>query len=122
MSTVIESQTARVDYKDYVGDTICVRVGYAEENGANVNLTGYIVTATVYSNVDVEIPFLSYDQLSGKLKTTDPTYNISFDITSSETIELGEGRFAYAIKLTDPLGYVNTLVNGLIILTNRDFA
>lgn len=121
MSMVIESQTARVDYKDYVGDTICVRIGYSEESGINVDLTGYIVTATIYSNVDNGVPLLSYDQLSGKLKTSDPTYNIYFDITSDETTELGEGRFAYAIKLTDPLGYVNTLVNGLILLTNRDF-
>lgn len=113
----ITGQTARIDFEDYAGDTLAVRIAYADITG-NINLAGSTVTAEIIDPATF-IPLLTYSTTAGTITTSGTDYNIIFDITAAQTAQLGAANYLYHIKVIDSLGSVNTLISGILTLKKQ---
>ena len=113
----IIGQTARIDFEEYAGDTLAVRLAYADTTG-NINLTGSTITAEIV-DPSTSAALLTYSTTAGTIVTTGTDYNIVFDITASQTAQLGAANYLYYVKVQDSLGSVNTLITGILTLKKR---
>jgi hypothetical protein len=111
----LESETAVLHYKEFVGDTLLIELGYGDEDtGIPYDLAGWDVAVTIKQNgVVLQQPTveLNHDIPNG--------YNIRSEVTSAMTQSLGAGIFELSIVTTELNGFVNTLAIGTVTLRER---
>ena len=116
----IESETALINFDEFVGDTLLMQFGYCDEKGLPYDLTGSSATLEVRRTRTDLTPLLSLSSPTNISLTPVVdgfnTYNINAEITAAQTLALGAGEFPYFIKVIDSLGKENTLIAGLIRL------
>lgn len=122
-ATTIESETATVNYEEFVQDTLVLEYGYGDEDtGELYDLSEMEITIEVRLNKTDTVPLLSLSSTNNTvLRNHDIAngYNIKGVITDAMTLTLGPGLFNFFVKTKDANGYVNTLVVGTILLKVR---
>ncbi len=114
----IESNTAKIDFKEYVQDTLIMAFRYTDEEGNLIDVTGWDVDLELRKQATDPVPLLLASIQNGiVLGSTD--YNICVTITDTQTQLLGPGTFTYFIRTKDVQGFVNTMVLGKITLRSR---
>ena len=116
----IASKTVTIDFDEYVGDTLSLVADYRtlpKPGGAQIDLTGSTAQFIVKADKADVTPLI--DPLSVPVTLGDLDNNIKVKLTDEQTSLLGEGKFFYAVVVTDSLGDVNTLITGKIKLKLR---
>lgn len=115
MTVKIKSQTARVNFEEYEGDTLIMSFAYKDPDGVLIDLAGYTAKMNVCTE-PLATPLLTLTEINGIVLDGTPN-NIVVTITAAQThTTLGVGDFVYDIELTDTLGKVNTLIEGNIVI------
>ena len=120
MKTVY-SETATINYSEYVQDTISMEFGYKDSQGNLIDMTAYDVVAEIRKLKTDTTALLTYSSVSGSVQLNQSAnYNINLTITDAQTLGLGAGAFYYFVKLTKKSnGFVNTIVVGTLKLQAR---
>lgn len=117
----IESQTARVDFEEYLGDTLTFSFGYCDELGNLINLIGSSISCIFSSQTLPDTILLNATSSNGGIIVGGDPYNIVVKVSSADcTSFFSIGRFNYSLIVTDSLGNVNTLINGILTLKGRN--
>jgi len=114
-STSIHSETAEVNFFEFVGDTLTMSFKYISPSGVLIDLTGWIVAIELRKAIEDANPILMLDSVNGGVQLGG-VHNIAITLSSAQTATLGVGGFYYFIRTTDTVGIVNTLIVGKIIL------
>ena len=116
----IEAQTARVDFEEYLGDTLTMNFGYADENGTLINLASSTLYCYFSTQATPTITTLTASSSNGGIIVGGYPYNIIVKVTATAMSTIfTEGRYNYYLTVTDAFGDINTLVNGLITFKSR---
>jgi len=120
MKTVY-SETATINYSEYVQDTINMEFAYTDSQGNLIDMTLYDLVAEIRQLKTDTTALLTYSSTSGTIIVNQSAdYNINFTITDAQTLSLGARAFYYFLKLTKKsTGFVNTLVVGTLKLQVR---
>lgn len=117
--TVITSDTAKLDFVEYVQDTLAILLGYSDPKGKLIDVTGWFVDMEIRKTTKDPLPILHISTKTGHITLTSGKYNLSIVLSDQETFALGKGEFVYFIRTKDTQGFVNTLADGRIILKER---
>lgn len=115
----IESQTARVDFEEFLGDTLTLSFGYCDEVGTLINLTGYSISCIFATQALPNNVIFNANSSNGGIIVDAVPYNIIVKLSTTDTNIFIAGRYVYSVLITDPYGDVNTLINGLITFKDR---
>ena len=119
----IQSDTATVNYDEFVQDSIVIELGYAdEETLVPYDLTGYLFTLEIRANQADLTPLYTLSTAQGTILLNHDIangYNIKAIVTDTMTNTMGAGIFHYFMKYVDTAGLTNTLVIGTITLKVR---
>lgn len=119
-TTVITSKTAKLDFVEYIQDSLSICLGYADARGRLFDTAGWDVLIEVRKNSKDVLPLLSEGTQTGHITVgIQGKYNINILISDQQTAALGKGDFVYFIRTIDTQGFVNTLANGRIVLRER---
>jgi hypothetical protein len=119
MATV-NSGTAKINYIEYVQDTLKMRLGWKSESLVLHNLAGFAVDMQIRKLQADATPLYSFSSADGTIQlNVDEKCNIQIPISDTITAALGAGEFHYFIRTTDTVGFVNTLVSGKLTLRLR---
>jgi len=119
-TTVITSSTAKIDFVEYVQDSLIMCLGYADSRGRLFDTAGWEVVIEIRKKSKDVMPLLSEGTHTGQVTVgIKGKYNINILITDQQTAALGKGEFVYFIRTTDTQGFVNTLAEGRVILRER---
>lgn len=121
MATTIESETAYIDFKEFVGDTLHIQLSYANaETLVPYNLLSSIVSFEIWNKVTlIKLYDFKSTDVGSYVVTTGLVYNIDILLPDTLTTTLGVGTFNSYIKVVDSGGLVNTLVSGKLKLVGR---
>lgn len=112
----IQSETTRVNFVDYAGDTIVMQFAY-KIDGVLVDLSSAEIVLEIRKNqTDVE-PILQCTKTSSTITSTLDA-NIIVELSDTTTATLGVGEFYFFVKLIQNTR-VNTLIVGKLILKVR---
>lgn len=125
----VQSETARVNYVEYVGDTLCMKFAYKDgsSTGPLIDLSGYTLFMEVRkmdtSGVPIGDALLVRSSDNGTIllgEAAGVNENICVTLESVDTTTLGAGDFGYFIVATQvAINYVNTLIRGKLVLKIR---
>lgn len=120
MKTVY-SETATINYSEYVQDTINMEFAYTDSQGNLIDMTAYDVVAEIRRAKTDTVALLTYSSVVGTISLNHSAdYNINYTITDAQTLSLGAGVCYHFLKLTKKSnGFVNTLVVGTLKLQVR---
>ena len=115
------SETAQIDWVEYVQDSLVMQLGYQdEETGAVVDLTGSIITMEIRKNKFDSTPLLVFSSSDGSIqKNVSVDVQIKVVVSDAQTQALGVGDFHYFIRIKDSANIVNTPIVGMITLEAR---
>ncbi len=114
----IESNTAKINYQEYVQDTLQMAFRHADDQNVLIDVTGWTVDLEIRKQANDLNPVLVVNEQNGVvLGGTD--YNILITVTDDQTLALGAGTFAYFVRTKDLSGFVNTLALGKLTLRTR---
>jgi hypothetical protein len=115
MAIKIKSQTVKVNFEEYEGDTLTMSFAYKNPDGTLIDLTGYTAKMDICTEA-LATPTLTLTDTTGITLGGTPN-NIVVVLTPSQThTTLGVGNFVYDLELTDTLAQVNTLIEGSITI------
>jgi hypothetical protein len=109
----IKSQTGIANFEEFVGDTLKIVVNYKSNSTTFVNLTNYSATFQIKTNKFIPLLTLTSND---NISLGNGANNIIVTVSDQQTKSLGKGLFLYDLQLTDSLGFVNTLLEGKIVL------
>lgn len=119
----IKSETATVNYEEYVQDTLILEYGYGDEDtGVLYDMSSHEIIIEIRANKTDATPALSLSSLNNQVVTNHDIpngYNIKGVVTDTMTATLGAGVFSFFVKTKDSNNFVNTLVIGTITLKVR---
>lgn len=114
------SETATIDWVEYVQDSLVMLLGYQDDTGAIIDLTGSVITMEIRQNKFDTAPLLSFSSNDGSIqKNVSTDVQIKVTVTDAQTQALGVGEFHYFIRIKDSANIVNTPIVGLITLEAR---
>lgn len=115
----IESNTVKLNFFEYVQDTLVMAFKYADDQGQVIDMSGWEVDVEIRKQVSDPEPLLHINLLTGGVVVGGADYNLLITVTDQHTLALGAGTFAYFIRTKDTVGFVNTLALGKITLKSR---
>jgi len=116
MAVNVKSETVTINYEEYVGDTLSIKLTWKDAAGNPFDLTSHSALLNIKVLVSDTSPLLTLTSAAGGVVLGNSTDNITVIISDTQTATLGKGKYVYALELTEPSGNVNTLVVGTIIL------
>jgi hypothetical protein len=114
----IQSETTRINFIEYAGDTIKMLFAYKDNLGAFIDLENYEVSMELRKNQEDANAILTYSSANGTVDTTGADANIALEISATQSASLGPGEYFYFIKLAIDT-FVNTLIVGKLVLRIR---
>lgn len=93
------------------GTTFSAVIDVADANGANFDLTGYVVAAQMRKNYTSTAATTFIATHSGALG------QITLALTAATTADVEPGRYLYDVEITSPGGSITRVVEGIVTVT-----
>lgn len=116
---VITSDTAKIDFSEYVQDSLNMQFAYADSKGKLFDVTGWEVDIEIRAKAKDLNPILALSSNNGQIDLSGEEFNIVALLSDVQTLALGKGDFVYFVRTKDTQGFVNTLAVGKIKLRSR---
>lgn len=117
-SLTVQSETTRINFVEYIGDTILMQFAYKDSDGIMIDLLNTVVRVEIRRDQLDSTPLLSFSSTDGGVDTTGTEANIRVAIASTQSATLLSGDYFYFVT-TETDGYVNTLITGKLIMKVR---
>jgi hypothetical protein len=114
----IQSETTRINFIEYIGDTVLMQFAYKDADGVMIDLLNTTVSMEIRRDQLDAVPIASFSSTDGSIDITGTEANIKVIISATQSATFLSGDYFYFIA-TETDGFVNTLITGKIIMKVR---
>ena len=102
------------NFRIYQGASWIYTIIYTTASGTPIDLTGYSAQMMCRSDINAVVPFLDMSTTNDLITLGGSAGTITFSLTPAQTAALFEGTGIYDLKLTNPSGEQDFLIQGAI--------
>lgn len=114
----VQSETTRINFIEYIGDTILMQFAYKDADGVMIDLLNTTVAMELRRDQLEAVPIARFTSVDGSVDITGTDANIRIIISATQSAEFLSGDYFYFIT-TETDGFVNTLITGKLVMKVR---